>query len=176
MTITNIKGIVAVPGGASNAIFAHSSYTTDTAGRLFPYVYAGSGANASTHDVGWGIQASLSANVTLEQRFQMPSTIPPGTMKMMLTLIAQASAGNAKIQVNDAVVSAGQAPSGVTLVAETEQTVSWAAAGEDKYQVVKVPLTPTPSGNDTLVVALTFNTSAWTLAKPLCVNNSIIFE
>ena len=136
---------------AGGPIYPSSAYPADSSGRLFPTFYGGVGGNAAPHDEGLGVKASLDADATWELRFPMPPSIPTGTLKLRLLALANATSGVAKVTVKDKNVAAGASPS--------------AAA-----------LTSTPAGNDVLVVALTFNTTGWTLAQVSCWLASIIWE
>ncbi|MBI3418623.1 MAG: DUF2793 domain-containing protein [Proteobacteria bacterium] len=145
-------------------IFPTSSYPADTAGRLFPNFYAGGGGNTASRDEGMGVKASLDADATWELRFPMPPAIPSGTLKLMVLGLANASSNSAKFTVKDATCAAGASPSAASLTSETQSTVTWSSGDADKYKQTKVSLTATPAANDMLVVAVTFNTSGWTLA------------
>jgi hypothetical protein len=157
-------------------ILPSSAYPGDTTGRLFPTFYSGAGGNAAPVEEGMGVMASLSANAVWELRFQMPPTIPSGTLKLRLLALANATSGVAKVTVSDGSVAAGASPSAVSLTAETQTSLTWAAGDNDKYKEAKVTLTTSPAGNDVLVVALTFNTTSWTLAQVSCWIASIIWE
>lgn len=146
-----------------------------TAGNVFPYVYVGGGAN-SKHEEGLGVAASIAADSTWRLRFPVPPTVPTGTMKLRLLALANATSGAAKVTVQDANVAAGASPSGATLTSETQATITWGAGDNDKYKEAKVTLTPTPAGNDIMVVDLVFNTTSWTLAQISCWMATLIFE
>lgn len=163
---------------AGGPILPSSLFPGDTSGRLFPSFYGGAGGNAAARDEGMGVMASLSANATWELRFLMPpaAAIPSGTMKLRLLALANASSGDAKVTVSDAVVAAGASPSAATLTAETQATLTWGASDNDKYKEAKITLSATPAGNDVLVVALTFNNTGWTLAQVSTWIASIIWE
>lgn len=161
---------------AGGPIFPLPPYTSDTTGKAFPNFYAGAGGNASPTDYGLGVVASLSGDVVWQLRFPMPPTIPTGTLKLRLLCLANATTGVVKITPSDANVAAAASPSAATLTAEAQQTLTWAAGDNDKYKEAKVSLTPTPAGNDTLVMALTFNTTGWTLAQNLTVIPTVIWE
>src|SRR5579884_875466 len=133
--------------GAAVAIAPNSVYTSDTAGNLFPNFYTGAGGNAAATDYGWGLPASLGADVVLQLRYVMPPTIPAGTLKLRVDCLANASSGNALFTVSDGVVAAGASPSAVTLSGETQTTLTWGASDADKYKEAKIPLThSSPSG------------------------------
>lgn len=151
-------------------------YTSDVAGNAFPNFYAGAGSNASPTDYGLGVAASLGANVTWQLRFPMPPTIPSGTLKLRTLQLANATSGVAKFTVQDGTCAAGASPSAAALTSETQSSVTWAAGDADKYKETKVALTAAPAGNDTLVVAITFNNTGWTLAQILTTIATIIWE
>ncbi|HMC88442.1 MAG TPA: hypothetical protein VKI17_02795 [Gemmataceae bacterium] len=160
---------------AGGAIFPSSAYP-GASGNIFPNFYGGAGGNAAPHDEGWGVVASLGADSVLELRFPIPPTLPTGTLKLRMLALANATSGVAKLTVSDKNVAAGASPSAAALTGETQQTVTWAAGDNDKYKEVKLTLTPAPAGNDTLVVAVTFNTTGWTLAQVSTWLFSLIWE
>lgn len=151
---------------AGGPILPNSAIPRDTQGRTFPSIYMGSGGNAAPNDQGLGVSASIAGDVTWDLRFLMPpaAAIPSGTMKLRVLSLANAGSGDCKFQVNDAIVAVAASPSAASLTAESLSTATWAAGEGDKYKETKITLTPTPSGNDVLVVALTFKTSGYTLA------------
>lgn len=151
-------------------------YTSDVSGNAFPNFYVGAGGNASPTDYGLGVAASLGADTVWQLRFPMPPTIPTGTLKLRILQLANATSGVAKFTVSDANVAAGASPSAATLTAETQSSVTWGAGDADKYKETKVTLTSAPSGNDTLVVAITFNHTSWTLAQILTSIVTAIWE
>ena len=151
-------------------------YTSDTAGNAFPNFYSGGGGNASPVDYGLGIAASLGTDTVWQLRFPIPPSVPSGTLKLRLLALANASSGNAKVTVKDVNVAAAASPSAATLTSETQATVTWSMGDADKYKETKIALTSTPAGNDTLVVALNFNSSGWTLAQVSTWIATIIWE
>jgi hypothetical protein len=150
---------------AGGPISPTSVYTGDTAGRLFPNFYAGGGGNAAPHDEGLGVKASLDVDATWELRFPMPPVIPSGTFKLRLLALANATSGTAKVTIKDGRCPAGSSPSAVALSSETQVSLTWAGGNADEYLESKTTLTTAPQANDVIVVALTFNTSGWTLAQ-----------
>lgn len=150
---------------AGGPLYHLPPYTADTAGNAFPNFYAGAGGNASPNDFGLGIVASLASDVVWQLRFPMPEVIPAGTMKLRLLALANATSGAAKVTPSDGLTAAGASPSATTLTSDGLTTLTWAAGDNDKYKEAKVALSSAPAGNEMLVVALTFNTSGWTLAQ-----------
>lgn len=163
------------PVGVLTAVQPISAFSSNGA-KLAAGFYAGGGGNASPHDYGHGVIASLDADVTLELRFPVPSPVPSGTPKLRLLALANANTGAAKLTVKDAVVSAGASPSAVALTSESQTTVTWGAGDADKYKEVKVPLTAVPVANGMLVAGVTFNTSGWTLAAASTWIPTLIWE
>jgi hypothetical protein len=152
---------------AGGPIAPHSVYMGGASGKLFPHVYAGAGGNAAAHREGVGVMASLDADSTVEMHFQVPPTVPTGTLKLLNRMMANATSGTAKYTVKDATVANAADPSAATLTSETQSSATWAAGDNDKFKDVKTTLTASPAGSDTLVVAVTFNTSSYTLAQVL---------
>lgn len=152
---------------AGGPISPSSVYLGGASGLLFPNFYAGGGGNASAHEEGIGVVASLGSDATAELRFPMPSSIPSGTLKLMVRMLANATSGTVKFTVKDATVANAASPSAATLTLETQSSATWAAGDNDKYKDVKVTLTASPAANDCLVIAIAFNTTSWTLAQVL---------
>ena len=73
-------------------------------------------------------------------------------------------------------MAAESSPSAATMNAETQQSYTWVSGNADKYIETKQALTSSPAGNDTLVMALTFNHTGWTLAANLTTLATIIWE
>lgn len=145
---------------AGGPISPSSVYLGGAGGNLFPNFYAGGGGNASAHDEGIGVVGSLGSDVVAELRFPMPPSIPSGTLKLMMRAIG-AGANTAKVTVSDNSCGSGASPSGLTLNAETQSSISFSSA--DQYIDTKVALTTSPSANDSLVVAVTFNHTSWSV-------------
>lgn len=161
---------------AGGPIFPHSAFPV-TAGNVFPNIYIGGGAN-SKHEEGLGVAASIGADSTWRLRFQIPPAIPTGTAKLLLRAMANATSGSAKITPQLAKVAGGSSPSGATLTAEAQQTITWTAV--DVYVDTKVTLTNTTivagDENKALVCDLVFNTTSWTLAQVSTWQVSLLWE
>lgn len=160
---------------AGGPIFPHSAYPV-TAGRVWPGFHIGGGAN-SKHDEGLQVEATVGADATWRLRFQIPPVLPEGTCKLRLLALANAAAGDAKINPKWASVAAGESPSGATLQAEGTQTLTWAAGDADKYKELKVTLdADTPVAGEEIVMDLVFETTSWTLAQISTWIPAIIWE
>lgn len=175
MTGCWVNGVACVTGstGSSALIPSRTPYSSDTAGNLFPYLYTGAGGNAAASEWTQGVVASLGSNVALQLRFPMPSVIPSGTFKMASYCLANASSGVVKYTISDAMVGAAN-PSAATLTGETQTSITWGAA--DTYVITKTNLTAVPVADQTLVAAVTFNNTGWTLAAILGCNFYVLWE
>jgi hypothetical protein len=155
-------------------IFPHSAFPV-TADVVYPNVHVGGGAN-SKHDEGMGVMASVDADGIWRLRFQMPATLPTGTLKLKLVGIANASTGNAKVNPKWNGVGEAEDPSAATLNTATGvQTIAFTAV--DDYKTTYISLTGgTLAAKDELVMDLTFETSSWTLAAVSTWIASIVWE
>lgn len=158
-------------GGAVEPISAVPA----TAGKVFPLVYSG-GTNARLIET-LGVMASLNGDAIWYLTFIMPQTLPSGTAKLRLLCMANATSGNAKINPKWVSVAAGEIPDTMTLNAEGVNTVSWSSGDADKFKELKVTLdADTIVANEVVFMALTFETSSWTLAQKLGCLASIHWE
>lgn len=161
---------------AGGPILPESRVPQSTNGNVYPAVYTGGGGNAAPAEEGMGVVASLGADSVWALRFRIPNVLPSGTAKLLLTALANANTGAAKVTVSDAVVAAAASPSAASLTGETQATLTWSTGEADKYKEAKVTLTPTLIAGNYLVVALTFNTSGWTLAAASVWKAALIWE
>lgn len=146
-----------------------------TAGKVFPYPYVGA-TNARLEEM-LGVMASLNGDAVYYLTFIMPPTLPTGTGKLRLLCRAAATSGAAKINPKWVSVAAGENPDTMTLIAEGTSTLTWAAGDDDDYKELSVVLdADTLVASEMVVMALTFETSGWTLAAKLGVLPVIIWE
>lgn len=149
---------------AGGPIFPFSSVPR-TSGKVFPTIQVGD--TNGRQDAGMGVMASLNADATYDLRFQMPPSLPTGTLKLVLISMADATSGNAKVNPKWAAISrSGGNPDSVSLTAEGTSTVSWSAGDDDDYKETKITLdaATAPTADQVLVMDLVFETSSWTLA------------
>lgn len=147
-----------------------------TAGRVFPNVHVGAGAN-SKQDVGLGVEASVGADSIWRLRFAMPPTLPSGTAKLRLIALANATSGSAKVNPKWASVAMEESPSGATLNAEGTSTLTWGAGDNDQYKELKITLdADTVVANEVIAMDLTFETTSWTLAQVSTWYAAVIWE
>jgi hypothetical protein len=167
--------------------FLPSSAFPVTAGKVFPYVYVGAGAN-SKYEEGLGVMASLDADAIWDLRFQMPTTLPTGTPTFRLLALANATAGVARVNPKLVSVAVGESPSAATPVAETVTpdsqagqsggsgaTLTWGNSPSDADQYLEARWTITVVAGGIVVCRLTFETSSWTLATISVWFPSILF-
>lgn len=160
---------------AGGPIFPNSCYPINQ-GKVFPNFHVGAGGVAD-HDQGLGVMASVDADLTWELRFHMPPAFPTGTGKLRLLALADAVAGDAKVNPKWASVAVEEDPSSAALNAEGVGTITWAGGDADVYKELKFTLDA-----DTLVISeivvmdLVFETAAWTLAARSTWIATIVWE
>lgn len=166
---------------AGGPIFPYSMYLGGASGRLFPNFDAGSGVNISSHEEGIGVMASVSASAsTAELRYLIPPSLPTGTMKLLLTGLANATTGGGVITVWAAAVNAGSSASNATLTSQACVLANWTSA--NVYVTNKVTFAVAPLANQYLNVALSFqsgggpNNELWTLAQVSTWQPALIWE
>jgi len=125
---------------------------------------------------GIGVVASLGANSNAVLQFNLPESIPTGTLKLRLLFWANASTGNAIYTVADAGTAAGN-NIGVTTLTTDASAVSVTRSAVDIAQEVKVTLTGAgQTANNIYTVLLTFVTASWTLAQSSVWQASLVWE
>lgn len=156
-------------------ILPSSIYLGGAAGNLYPSFYIpATNTNGAGALEGIGVVASLGSDAPLVLQFNMPESIPSGTLKLRCLAMANATSGAAKLTVKDKNVAAGSSLGTSTLNTETQLSQTWATA--DILVENKIALTSTPSANDILTVLATFNTTGWTLASASTWQFSIVWE
>jgi hypothetical protein len=160
---------------AGGPLLPSSLYLGGASGNLSSTFYIpATNTNGAGALEGIGVAASLGADAPAVLQFNMPPTIPTGTLKLRCLAVANATSGAAKLTIKDKNVAAGSSLGTSTLNTETQVSQTWTTA--DILVENKVALTSTPSGNDILTVLATFNTSSWTLAAISVWQLSIIWE
>ena len=138
----------------------------DDSGNVYPAVLVG-GANSRKLG-GAGVVASLGADAILHCHADLPKTVlPPGTAKLRLRAAANAVAGNAKVNPKWALGASPFDFDGATLAAEGASTLTWGAG--NAYEIMELLITLDAAtwvgaAGKWLYIALTFETSGWTLA------------
>lgn len=148
-----------------------------TSGRAFANIHVGKGANGHS-DEGMGVEASVGADTEWQLSFDLPvGSLPTGTGKLKLKVLADAVSGDAKLNPSWASVADGEDPSSATLNAEGTQTLSWSAGNNDDYNVLKVDLdADTLVAGETVVMHIIFETTSWTLNQVSTWMPTIIWE
>jgi len=156
-------------------VLPSSIYLGGASGNLFPnfYIPATNTNTAGTLE-GVGVVASLAADAPAVLQFNMPESIPTGTLKLRVLAMANATSGVAKLTVSDGATSAGSNIGATTLTAETQLSQTWATA--DILVENKITLTTAPTANQILTVLATFNTTGWTLAATSAWQFSVVWE
>lgn len=159
---------------AGGPLFPFSYYPSSS--NVFASIHAGAGASCPNEE-GLGVSASLSSDASWCLRFMLPPTLPSGTAKLRLVALANATAGDAKVNPKWASVAMEEAPSQVTLNMEGTQTVTWATGDNDQYKELKVTLdADTLVAGEIVTMELVFETVNWTLAAISTWQVAIIWE
>jgi hypothetical protein len=145
------------------------------AGLAYPKTYVPATNTNTAGDLeGHGVIASLTSDAPVALQFNMPETIPSGTLKLRCLAMANAVAGVAKLTVSDGATSAAANIGATTLTAETQLSQTWATA--DILVENKITLTTAPTSNQILTVLAKFNTTGWTLAAESVWQFTIVWE
>ncbi len=156
-------------------IFPSSVYLGGASGNLSPTFYIpATNTNAAGAIEGIGVVGSLGADAPAVLQFNMPESIPSGTLKLRCLAMANATSGVAKMTAKDKNVAAGASLGTSTLNSETQLSQTWATA--DILVENKITLTSSPVANDILTVLATFNTTGRTLTASSVWQFSIVWE
>jgi hypothetical protein len=160
---------------AGGPLLPSSVYFGGASGNAYPNTYIpATNTNGAGAIEGVGIVASLGADAPVVMQFNMPESIPAGTLKLRCLAMANATSGVAKLTIKDKNVAAGNSLGTSTLNTETQLSQTWATA--DILVENKITLTSTPTVNDILTVLATFNTASWTLAAASVWQFSLVWE
>lgn len=160
---------------AGGPVLPSSIYLGGASGNLSPTFYVpATNTNAAGAIEGIGVIASLASDASAVLQFNLPESIPTGTLKLRILAWANATSGVAKLTVNDGQTAPSSNIGAATLTAETQVSQTWATA--DIIVENKVVLTTSPTSNDILTVLATFNTSGWTLAAISVWQFSLVWE
>jgi hypothetical protein len=145
-----------------------------TAPRVFPNIHICAGSNHKHHSgIAW--QASVGADATWRMAFRMPTTLPSGTAKFSGLCLANATTGDAKLNIKWASAAKTEDPSSLTLNAEGVSTLTWASGDNDKYKELLVTLdADTVVADEIIVLDIVGETSGWTLAQVMTMCNPCV--
>jgi len=163
---------------AGGPIFPNSVYVGGASGNLSATVYVpATNTNSSGAIEGIGVISTLGSggvDASAVLQFQLPTAIPPGTLKLRTLGWANATSGSAKITPSDGQTAVGSNIGATTLTAETQITLTWTAA--DVIVENKTILDTVPTASNILTVQVTFNNTGWTLAAVSVWVFSLVWE
>jgi hypothetical protein len=160
---------------AGGPILPSSVYLGGASGNLSPTFYIpATNTNTAGALEGIGVVASLAADAPAVLQFNLPESIPTGTLKLRCLAMANATSGVANMTPSDGQTAAGSNIGATTLTADTQVSQTWATA--DILVENKVTLATTPTANSILTVLCTFNHTGWTLAQVSVWQFSIVWE
>lgn len=113
----------------------------------------------------WAIPASIAAQTNVHAIFRCLSA-PTGTLKAVLTRVANAATGNARVNLAWAAAAAGANFDTTSLSSEGVQSLAWATGNEyDLLQtVITLDATTAPTAGQYVIVQIGYETASWTLA------------
>jgi hypothetical protein len=157
--------------------FAPDSITLATPATNFPTVYDSGSSTGTRYEDMVGIAASIASDSKVECYWDLPTTLPTGTLKLRVWMRANATSGNAKVNPKWACVTAGDDPGATALSAEGVQTITWAAGDAHKYKEYKFSLVATSAvAGKRLIMSLVFETASYTLAAAAGVHIALLYE
>jgi hypothetical protein len=160
---------------AGGPVFPSSVYFGGASGLAYPNFYVpATNTNGAGAIEGAGVIASLTSDAPVVLQFNMPESIPSGTLKLRCLAMANATSGVAKLTIKDGATSVGSSIGVTSLSTETQVSQTWASA--DVLVENKVTLTTSPTANQILTVLATFNTTGWTLASASTWQFSAVWE
>jgi hypothetical protein len=164
---------------AGGPILPSSIYVGATAGNITPSFYVPNTNTVANQGVIEGVQVALSltytANATqVVMQFNMPESLPTGTMKLRVLAMANATSGTANWVVQDGVTSPAASIGTTSLTVEASQSITWAGGGADILQESKQTLTASPSANQILTVIV--NHAAQNTASAVAAANNTLAQ
>lgn len=134
-----------------------------TAGRTFPELLT----NEMPAGLGW--EASLGADATWRMFYRMPPSLPTGTAKLLLACHANATSGNAIIDVAWKSYGANEVPASASLNAEGNTTITFATTAYRETQVKVTLDADTIVAGENIMLELRGKNASWTLASILSI-------
>ena len=116
-----------------------------------------------------GYQSSLGADSIWRLYYLAPQTIPSGTATMLLRCQANATTGNARLNVKWKSWGANEVPASASLNAEGVTTITFATTAYRLTEVTLLMDADTFVAGELVMVDLVGETASWTLATPLAV-------
>jgi len=164
---------------AGGPLLPSSIYLGGASGNLSSTFYtSGAGTTTANSTIeGIGVVASLGADASAVMQFNLPEVLPSGTLKLRVLAWANATTGNAKLDIIDGITAAGSNIANSTFTTEAGSptiTQGWTTA--DIIVENKVTLTTAAVANSIYTVVATYRTASWTLAVASVWQYSLIWE
>lgn len=162
---------------AGGPLFPSSIYVGGASGNLSPTIYVpATNTNNAGAIEGIGVVASLGSSAPAILQFNLPESIPSGTAKIraLLWTTSTSTSQVAKLTVSDGQTAAGSNIGATSLTTETQVTQTGFTS--DAITENKITITTSPTANNILTVAATFNATGWTLASNSVWQFSLVWE
>jgi len=165
---------------AGGPILPSSVYLGGASGNLSStFFISGAGTTVANSAIeGVGVVQSLGADSACVLQFNLPESLPPGTLKLRMLAWANATTGNAIYTVADGGTAPAANIANTTLTTDAS-AVSFSFPGTANLinEVTKLALTGTGQvANNIFTVVVTFNTASWTLAATSVWQFSLVWE
>jgi len=163
---------------AGGPLLPSSVYLGGASGNLSPtFFIPTTNTNTAGATEGIGLIGSLGANAPAVLQFNMPESIPTGTLKLRMLAMSTSVVGSqiVKLTVSDASTSPAASIGATTLTGESQSTVTFTAA--DILIETKLTLTATaPTANQITTILVTFNNTGTTLVAASVWQFSLVWE
>lgn len=135
-----------------------------SAGRIYPRPLVG-GTNSRVFTPMFAVEASLGANANVHLHY-LCLTAPANTLKAQVIAAANATSGNARLNISWAAMTLPENFDTLSLSAEGVQSIAWGAGNAYELLSTKITLdaATAPTAGQVVVVQLGFETASWTLA------------
>lgn len=158
-------------------ILPSSIYLGGASGNLSATIYVpATNTNNAGAIEGIGVVASLASSAPAILQFNLPEAIPTGTAKVraLLWTTSTSTSQVAKLTISDGQTAAGSNIGATSLTTETQVTQTGFTS--DAITENKITITTSPTANNILTVAATFNATGWTLASNSVWQFSLVWE
>jgi hypothetical protein len=159
-------------------ILPSSIFVGNAAGNAYPIFYTpNTNTNTAGYIEGVGVVASLGADAPVTLQFNLPESIPAGTLKLRTLAMANSTSNSAILTIADAGTAVGSNIGATTLTTDvSSHSITWTTADV----LVEYKLALTGSGvntaNNIATVLVTFNHTSWTLAVQSVWQFSLVWE
>jgi hypothetical protein len=172
---------VSLQGGSSSIVYTGGNVVANyiippcsvaclNGGRIFPNYYVGSSGPGVLRYKGIGVagSGSMTDNATGELVFQIPKTLPTGSVVLNGYLQAPVNGGTGSYEILWASISSGQDPASFILFTEGTGSIGYQSSESGYLKSISIPLDADPSGilpGDIVSMRTVFLSNGWTIPQ-----------